>query len=43
MTLAAPEGLLYSDEDLWVEGAGDIRRVGVTAGPAAREVAGEGA
>ena len=30
MTLAAPEGLLYSDDDLWIGAAGDIRRVGVT-------------
>ena len=30
MTLAAPEGLLYSDDDLWIEAAGEIRRVGVT-------------
>ena len=30
MTLAAPEGLLYSDDDLWVEAAGEVRRVGVT-------------
>ena len=30
MTPAAPEGLRYSDDDLWVEAAGDIRRVGVT-------------
>ena len=30
MTLAAPEGLLYSDDDLWIEAEGEIRRVGVT-------------